>query len=413
MPPASQFQRTTAGSSHPELPLPEINFRHHETLTTKTDTSSADPEIADPTPGAIGRLRQHRWLSIAVAASVGLLGGGGVAFAIHEAGTDGPSPAELAAHVNASERAVVSVSRELGDVRHVSALAAVAARAERAADGLDRRLVVIAGAGDVEARQAAESAVRPGAKLLRTVARANTVTSATLPAWTPLAAELKRHADTLGGAQTTLLPGAQPATNAAADAREGAEAVDKLVARAQRKLVRWRKATRAFRKRRAANRRRAVAYETSVSGLLGQYGRTRTDLQAWTNRIESEYTSIEEGYTELSVQKDARQRIRSEIAAQTPPPALAGTHSRVLAVMGQAIDAMDSALAGLDQLQESREDVFGSYDSYDETPSWQEFRSASARISQELPAAQAEWKRVTRTHIKHVTSGSAPKRPLV
>jgi hypothetical protein len=363
--------------------------------------------------GVLGRVRAHRWLSIGLATTVGLLGGSAVAYGLHEVNApSGPSPKELAAQVNASERAVAALGRDMSDARRVSDLAGLADRAQRSSDELDRRLKLIATSEEVQARQAAESAVRPAARLVSSVARLDTVTAGSLTAWKTLVVDIDRHAEALGAAQTAVLPGATPAATAATDAREGAEAVGDVVARAKRKLARWRKEVREFRRARAAKRRQAVAYRATVSGLLGQYRATRTDLQEWIHHVERDGATFEEGYSELSAQKDARQRIRSDIGAQVPPAALAGVHSRLLAVIGQAIDAMDSSLAGLDQLQESRND-FGPYDSYDETPSWHEFQSASDRISLEFPSAEAAWNRATSAHLKQLNRGHAPKRPAV
>lgn len=357
--------------------------------------------------------REYRAVSITVAVSVGVLGGSGVAFALNAATDHGPSPEVLAAAVNTAHKSATLVLTDVAEVERVGDFPALSSQARSAAKDVEGRLRLARTSDDVEARQAANSALVPILGLMNDVARLETVTPDTLAAWDDIEEDLESHAVALAAAETAVLPAVQHPESTAEAGQDAREAVGPVVKRADRKIMAWRRSVKQFRKDRTRNRSAATTYEQGVRSNLAQYAGTRSDLQRWINGVESYGATFAEAYSELAQQKEARQQVRSQLAALTPPVALAGSHNRVLAVIDQAIDALDSASEGLNQLQHSRASFYGPYDSYDETPSWREFRSASDRISAEFPAAQAAWERDAAAYIKQLKSGTPPERPSV
>ena len=244
--------------------------------------------------------RGYRAVSIAVAVSVGVLGGSGVAFAQDATGPDGPSPAVVTAQVNAAQSTAARVLADAAEVDRVGDFPSASTSARRAAADIERRLRVAMSSEDVQVRQAARTALVPALGLMEDVARLETVTPEALRTWSEVESDLERHASALAAAQTALLPGAQPATATAEAGEDAGEAVGKVVARAQRKLKAWRRSVRAFRRDRVRNREAAVNYSAGVRSLLAQYAGTRSELQALINNVEAYDATIAEGATASS-----------------------------------------------------------------------------------------------------------------
>ncbi len=103
-----------------------------------------------------------------------------------------------------------------------------------------------------------------------------------------------------------------------------------------------------------------------------------------------------------------REAVRSALAALSPPSSVRSAHERLVGVVAQSVDALDSAVTGVIDYQFSDRDT-----DYDETDGWRAFRADSERISSEYGAATSSWEADVTRRERQVKERKMPKAPEV
>jgi hypothetical protein len=153
-------------------------------------------------------------------------------------------------------------------------------------------------------------------------------------------------------------------------------------AEVQRERVRIARANR----RRAARLAELKATTDQMDGIIGRYSDARGNLATWIDGVNSHGASFMEAYDVLFQHAELRRQLREELAALDVPDPFGADKSALLAVMDAAINATEDASRGISEYQFS-----WAYYSYDQTPGWLSFKSATSQISKDYGAAQSTY----------------------
>lgn len=130
------------------------------------------------------------------------------------------------------------------------------------------------------------------------------------------------------------------------------------------------------------------AFTNQMDGIVARYTAARSELSDWIAGVDTYGATFDEAYQVLGEQTERRRQLRTELAALAAPPQFATAKQSLLAVMDQAVAAMEAAYRGIEEYQWD----FGyRYLSYDETPGWRTFQSQTSAISDEYAAVLSDY----------------------
>jgi hypothetical protein len=147
------------------------------------------------------------------------------------------------------------------------------------------------------------------------------------------------------------------------------------------------------------------AYAARVRPQLDRYAGLRKSLSSFTVRLENESMTFTQAYGGLSDAADQRQEVRSAIAVATPPQAVAGAHTGLLAIVDRAVSAVHSASEGLRQYQ------YGYYSNWAETPAWLTFQEQGRAITAGYADAVSAWEQQVNAERARLEALTAPAKP--
>lgn len=200
-------------------------------------------------------------------------------------------------------------------------------------------------------------------------------------------------------------PEVHDATLAAA-AVTAADHVDALMEKATEAHEEWQAAHSSAVAERDAAIGAATTYQAQVSGYLDQYADLRQQLSQYIDVVDTQGSTVDEGYRQLAAASQARRSLRTQMTSLTPPVSAAAAHDRLLAIFDDGIAGVEAAERGLDE----RECTYFGCNVSDQ-PSWQQFRSESKRISVELADAISAWTAAAQAAIDEAKAIELPEKP--
>ena len=187
---------------------------------------------------------------------------------------------------------------------------------------------------------------------------------------------------------------------------------DAVVAKASRRLRQWRSRVQRVRRERRAALAAVAGYESGVRGYLATYDGLGTELDDWIRKVDTEGATFSDAHKFLGSASTARQRVRDGIAALDAPAAVASTHASLLAFIDRALAAVDSARAGVSEVERDSKGK-RRYSDYMDAPGWQRFRSESNAADSKSAAARSTWQEAVAHEVEQIESIKPPKRPDV
>jgi hypothetical protein len=204
------------------------------------------------------------------------------------------------------------------------------------------------------------------------------------------------------GAPATLLP-------EVAGMRDGTISLDRVIRRAGTKLRRWKIRLKNAKLANAADLASINGYAGTMRGYLERYSGLRAEMQNLSDEINAG-TTYDRAYQGLGDARTAREGVLGSIKSLSPPPASAGPQNTIASVIGESIQALDDAIAGVATYQT---DFEGQYFDYQDTPGWQNYLTASERISGEFSSARGAWESSIQGQIDEVEARDLPPKPDV
>lgn len=300
-------------------------------------------------------------------------------------------------------------------VAHVQELVASGARSEG-----EQALAVIvdslAGAKDTEGvRAAAADSVAPREHLAAALAGLSAESGATIQLYVAaldaVGSLSTLDANTLGTWPALQAPLASAMT-AAGSSGNGAwlSKLNNVIERGQAALARWRKDNRQVLAEQKADRAVLEQYSSRMDTQIRRYAELRAHLSEWIDHVEApgSYVTYSDAYIELYDAESSRQTVLDDMTALTVPGALQDEHSRISALVQDAVSAVRSAYSGLSDAEYCVNSCY-----YADTPGWAHFREESRRITSAYDSAVGAWRTAidrTRTEIE---KRAMPTMPVV
>ena len=191
--------------------------------------------------------------------------------------------------------------------------------------------------------------------------------------------------------------------------RDGTISLDRVIRRAGGKLRRWQARVKKTKLSNAGELATLNGYAGTMRGYLERYSGLRAEMQNLSNEINAG-TTYDRAYQGLGDQRAAREGVLESIKAVSPPPTSAGPQNAVGSVIGESIQALDDAIAGVATYET---DFEGEYFDYQDTPGWQNYLTASDRISGEFSSARGGWESSIQGQIDAVEARDLPPKPDV
>ena len=224
----------------------------------------------------------------------------------------------------------------------------------------------------------------------------------TLERWSEIDAALANQgAEMLAAA---ALPPAEAAA-AASDLRAMRSNIDDVVGTAERKLDAWHGRVRRAKKEIAAGNAALTEYSAAFQTQLDRYGDLREATAGFTERIRTERVTFGEGFDFFYAGVEQREAVRTSMNELSPPDAMRPAHLALLAVIDDAIAAMNAAIAGTSEAQ------YCYFCSYKDTEGWLRFQSESERITDTFSSAVESWTQAVRTERANLDQRVLPRMP--
>ena len=197
--------------------------------------------------------------------------------------------------------------------------------------------------------------------------------------WTDNRSDLLNNLDTLstyGGTTET----------AAAAGDDTARNLDDMTHHINKAMSKWHKQVRKARAQARAERASVASYHSNMEYLIDQYTDLRNDTAAFNSRMRSEQMWIYEVTDYYTQAASDRRTILSQMTQLSPPGQMSSEHSQIVAVLGQAADAIDAAVSAI----EDRE-CFDGECYFEFNTQWQQFQDESDVITTRYGNAYDAW----------------------
>lgn len=306
---------------------------------------------------------------------------------------------------------VAGATTELEEAALLADFQAVGTSSATRTDQLDDLLGQVDEVSGEQTREAVQGLLDAEAALVGDLAQLEALGDDSLDQWPDLEASLREGVAGVADAQAELPDRLQEASSEALDVEALRRAVvraDDLITEADEALTAWREETAAAEMLRDAGALTLLAYADEVRALLDRYDGLRSDLSDFTDELDVRPVSVTEARIELDQAAAARQQVRTQLAAITPPESMGAAHAGLVSVLDRGIDGVRAASEGLRQFEF---DLF-ILDVRD-TPGWATFVAESDFNTTSFDQSRATWESALDAEGQRIRSIPLPERPPV
>lgn len=195
----------------------------------------------------------------------------------------------------------------------------------------------------------------------------------------------------------------QEAVSAGEDA---VRTLDDLTARVDKAMARYRKQVAKAKAAARSERLEVRDYHQRMESLIDQYTALRNDTGAFVDRMANEDMYMFEVIDYFTQAATDRREIGNQMAALKPPAEMRGMHSRIVTVIGDGADAIDAAVAALEDADCYDGECYFSYDTQ-----WGQFESESDRITARYGQAYDAWQAAMTQALREARGSELPPKP--
>lgn len=193
---------------------------------------------------------------------------------------------------------------------------------------------------------------------------------------------------------------------AAAEGDDAVRTLDDLTRRVDQAMAKYRKQVKKAKATAKSQRQDVRTYHTQMESLIDQYTALRNDTAAYVDYMRSDDVYMYDVIDYFTQAGTDRREVATQMAALKPPSALRAVHARIVTVIGDAADAINSAVAAL----EDAECIYGEcYFEFD--AQWEQFQTESDRITARYGQAYDAWQAAIATAEKKVKGADLPEQP--
>lgn len=217
--------------------------------------------------------------------------------------------------------------------------------------------------------------------------------------WTDNRADLVTSLDTL-----TTYGG--PTELAGAEGEDAVRTLDDLTRRVDKAMAKYRKQVKKARAAAKSERQDVRSYHVQMESLIDQYTALRNDTGAYVDTMYDRDLYMYEVIDYFTQAATDRREISNQMAALRPPTDMRGVHQRIVTVIGDGADAINSAVAAL----EDAECIYGEcYFEFD--AQWEQFQTESDRITARYGQAYDAWQAAMAKALRGAKGVDLPDRP--
>lgn len=196
--------------------------------------------------------------------------------------------------------------------------------------------------------------------------------------------------------------------NAASEGEDVVRTLDSLTSRIDKAMTRYRAKLAKARASARQERSEVRSYESQMRSLIGQYSALRRETTEYIDYMYDANLYMYEVDEYFKQAATDRRTIANQMASLRPPAQMRGAHSRIVTLVGDGADAVDSAVSGLDDCYDGE----SSMSCYWEADSqWEQFQSESERITGSYDAALDTWGAEMAAARKAAKGADLPDRP--
>jgi len=218
-------------------------------------------------------------------------------------------------------------------------------------------------------------------------------------AWTQNREQLVASLDTLssyGGAMQS----------AADQGEDAVRTLDDLTRRVDKAMARYRKQVRKARAQARDERSDVRTYHQRMESLIDQYTALRNDTGAFVDTMYDQDLYMFEVIDYFTQAATDRRQISNQMAALKPPAEMRGAHQRIVTVIGDGADAIDAAVAALEDADCYDGECYFEFDTQ-----WEQFQSESDRITEQYGQAYDNWQAQMAKALQAAKGADLPPEP--
>ena len=217
--------------------------------------------------------------------------------------------------------------------------------------------------------------------------------------WTESRATLVSSLDTL-----TTYGG--PSESATTEGEDAVRTLDDLTRRVDKAMARYRKQVKKAKAEARSQRQDVRGYHVQMESLIDQYTALRNDTAAYVDYMRNNELYMYEIIDYFSQAATDRREISNQMAALKPPSDMRGAHQRIVTVIGDGADAINSAVAALEDAECFDGECYFAFDAQ-----WEQFQTESDRITARYGQAYDAWQAAMARALKQTKGTDLPAEP--
>lgn len=193
---------------------------------------------------------------------------------------------------------------------------------------------------------------------------------------------------------------------AASEGEDAIRTLDDLTRRVDKAMAKYRKQLKQSKAEARTARGEAANYHAQMESLIDQYTGLRNDTGAFTEQMRNQQMYMYEIGDYFTQAATDRREIRDQMAGLRPPAELRSVHTRIVTVLGDGVDGINSAVAALEDAECYYDECYFEFDTQ-----WQQFLDESDRITARYGEAYDAWQAAVAQVEKRVRKADLPARP--
>lgn len=192
--------------------------------------------------------------------------------------------------------------------------------------------------------------------------------------------------------------------SAADQGEDAVRTLDDLTRRVDKAMARYRKQVRKARAQARDERSDVRTYHQRMESLIDQYTALRNDTGAFVDTMYDQDLYMFEVIDYFTQAATDRRQISNQMAARNLRPRCGGAHQRIVTVIGDGADAIDAAVAALEDADCYDGECYFEYGT-------QQFQSESDRITEQYGQAYDNWQAQMAKALQAAKGADLPPEP--
>ncbi len=212
--------------------------------------------------------------------------------------------------------------------------------------------------------------------------------------------------ETLVSSLDTLTTYGGPNESATTEGEDAVRTLDDLTRRVDKAMERYRKQVKKAKAEAKSERQDVRGYHVNMESLIDQYTALRNDTGAYVEYMRNNELYMYEIIDYFTQAATDRREISNRMAALKPPTEMRGVHQRIVTVIGDGADAINSAVAALEDAECFDGECYFAFDAQ-----WEQFQTESDRITARYGQAYDAWQAAMAKALKQAKGADLPSEP--